>query len=140
MWSCGRRAGWASVLAKSRDRFLEFVLGARLVPRSVRASELAGKGCAEARPKNGDDDVGVRRLDDLGLKGRRGEERFVLPENRLEHDLADVLALQPLDDPPGQRALFEDIAGRRNEESQRLHRYASQYRRALEPRCEVPIR
>ena len=35
----------------------------------------------------------------------------MLPEHRLEHDPADVLALQSLDDPPGQCALFTDIAG-----------------------------
>ena len=100
-----------AVGAKSRDRLFELVLGAGLVARSVRARELGRKRRAETRPENGDDDVGVGWLDDLGLKGRGGEQRLVLPENRLEHDLADVLALQSLDDTPGQRALFKDIAG-----------------------------
>ena len=128
----GRRRGPAideqvrfSIPAKTLHRFFEFELGAGLVSRSVRARELRGKPGAEARPEYCDEDVGVRRLGDLLLKRRRGDERFVLPQDGLEHDPAHVLALQPLDDPARQRALFEDVARRRDEESQRLHGSAS---------------
>ena len=68
----GRRRGLAvdeqvrlAVPAKSLDRFLELVLGAGFVARSVRALELLGQLRPETRPENRDDDVGVGRLDDL---------------------------------------------------------------------------
>ncbi len=87
--------------AKAFYRFLEFVLGAGFVSRSVLALELLGKPGPETRPENRNDDIGVRRLDDLVLEGRGGDERFVLPKDGLEHDPSDVLALQAFDDPPG---------------------------------------
>ena len=110
-----------AVPAEAVDRILEFVFSAGLIARPVRAPELTWERRAQTRPQYRDDDVGVRWLDDLLLKRRRGDERLVLPQNGLEHDLADVLALQALDDPARQRAFFEDVAWRRNEESQRPH-------------------
>ena len=111
-----------AVPAEALDRFLELVLGAGVVARTVRALELLGQLRAETRPENRDDDVRFRRLDDLRLEGRRGDERLVLPEHGFEHDAPDVLALQPLDDAAGDGALLEHVAGRGNEEFQGLQR------------------
>ena len=68
-----------AVPAKALHRLLELVLGTRFVARSVLALELLGQLGAESRPENRDDDVGVRRLYDLVLEGRGGNERLVLP-------------------------------------------------------------
>ena len=124
--SCGRRAGQACrsgesppSLPRTRTRC---PTRSAIRPRRVNCS---GSWRAETRPENRDDDVGLGRLDDLRLEGRRGDERFVLPQHGLEHDASDVLALQPLDDAAGERALFEDVAGRGDEESQCLQRSVS---------------
>jgi hypothetical protein len=58
-----------AIATKACDGFLEFVLGAGFIARSVGARELGRQLRAEARPENCDDDVGLGRLDDLMLKG-----------------------------------------------------------------------
>jgi hypothetical protein len=45
------------------------------------------------------------------LKRRRSDERLVFPQNRLQHDFADVLALQSFDYPVRNRAFFKYVAG-----------------------------
>ena len=86
--------------------------GAGLVTRAVGARELRGQARAEARPEDGDDDVGFRRLDELHLEGGGRDQRLVFPENGLERDAAHVLALQALDDAAGQSAFLAHVAMR----------------------------
>ena len=60
----------------------------------------------------------------LVLKRRRRDERFVFPQDRLEYHPTDVLALEPVDYPIRDRALFVDIARRGDENLQRLQALA----------------
>jgi hypothetical protein len=101
-----------AIAAEAFDRLLEFVLGAGFVTGPVSAREVLWQLRPEPRPKNGDDDIRVRRLDYLVLKRRRRDQRLVLPQDRLEHQSPDVLTLQPVDDPIRDCTLFVDVAGR----------------------------
>ena len=110
--------------AVSGERIFELELGAGLVTGAVRAGEPAGQARTETRPQDRDDDVGLRRANQLLLEVPGGDQRLVLPENGVEHHPAGILALQALDDALCNRPFLEDIPGRRDEYAQLAHRTA----------------
>jgi hypothetical protein len=99
------------------DRVLELELGAGLVAAAVLAGEVLGQPGAEPRPEDGDHDVGFRRPGDLRLEGVGGEQRFVFPEDGLEHRPPGELRLHALDDALRERPFLEHVARRRDEDA-----------------------
>ena len=113
------------------------VRGTSLAVRLERVLELpfrAGDGCpsidpavtlgrqrrAQARPQDHDLDVGARRrLDDV-LEVARCEHGLVFPKHRLDLEEAREFAGEPAHDDCRAPALFLDVAGRGDEDPERL--------------------
>src|SRR5205823_3707620 len=98
-------------LAEGAERVLELPLRARGVARAVLSSELLRQARPEPRPEDADDDVGLRRREDLLLEMGRGTERLVLPEDRLDLHRRLKLSVETLEDAYGDEPLLPHVAG-----------------------------
>ena len=126
--SCDRREGPACRYAGTPRPRLRTRTRCRRNKRCHRPPDVSRQGGANARPEDDDRDVGFGRARDLLLKRRGRQQRLVLPEQRLELQHITELRFEPADDTARDEALFGDIAGGRDEDTERLERHAANVR------------
>ena len=103
--------------AISRDRGVHLVFGARLIAPPVGRLQRR----AEPRPQDADDDVGIRRRRNLGLKIRGDPHRLVFPEIGIERDDVGEFGHKTADDAACDLTFLLNVARREIEDAQPSH-------------------